>query len=140
MDPKNFFAELKRRNVYKVAVAYAVVGWLIIQIATAVFPVLQIPSWAIRLVVVLVLLGFPLALVLAWAFELTPEGIRRPTDANQPSPRSLRAAAIATWLFKVNYLGPEQIRLTPALLRLDPVWNPVRQDPQFQELCDGKEP
>lgn len=108
MDPKNFFAELKRRNVYKVAVAYAVVGWLIIQIATATFPVLQIPGWAIRLVVVLVLLGFPLALVLAWAFELTPEGIRRSTDSAHPAPRPLRAAsivlllgaaAIATWLF-----------------------------------------
>ncbi|HWM25618.1 MAG TPA: tetratricopeptide repeat protein [Chthoniobacterales bacterium] len=108
MDPKNFFAELKRRNVYKVAVAYAVVGWLIIQIATSTFPVLQIPGWTIRLVVVLVLLGFPLALVLAWAFELTPEGIRRSTDSAHPAPRPLRAAsiimllaaaAIAMWLF-----------------------------------------
>ncbi len=108
MDPKNFFAELKRRNVYKVAVAYAVVGWLIIQVATAVFPVLQIPGWATRLVVVLVLLGFPLALVLAWAFELTPEGIRRSAGSDHPAPRPLRAAsivmllgaaAVAMWLF-----------------------------------------
>ena len=73
----NFFTELKRRNVYKVAVAYAVVGWLLIQIATTTFPVLQIPTWAMRLVVVLVLLGFPIALVLAWAYEMTPEGIQR---------------------------------------------------------------
>jgi TolB-like protein/Tfp pilus assembly protein PilF len=76
MDLKNFFAELKRRNVYKVAVAYALVGWLLIQIAASTFPVLQIPGWAISLVVVLVLLGFPLALVLAWAFEMTPTGIK----------------------------------------------------------------
>jgi TolB-like protein/predicted Zn-dependent protease len=76
MDPKNFFAELKRRNVYKVAVAYAIVGWLLIQVAASTFPILEIPTWATRLVIVLVLLGFPLALILAWAFELTPEGIR----------------------------------------------------------------
>ena len=77
MNPGSFFAELKRRKVYKVAVAYAAVGWLLIQVATTVFPVFQIPSWAMRLVIVLVLLGFPLSLVLAWAYEATPDGIRR---------------------------------------------------------------
>jgi TolB-like protein/predicted Zn-dependent protease len=81
----NFFAELKRRNVYKVAVAYAAVGWLVIQIATSTFPVLQIPTWAMRLVIVLVLLGFPIGLVLAWAFELTPDGIKR-TPAGESAP------------------------------------------------------
>jgi TolB-like protein len=80
MDTGSFFAELKRRHVYKVAVAYAVVGWLLIQIATATFPALEIPTWATRLVIVLVLLGFPVALILAWAFELTPEGIKRSED------------------------------------------------------------
>ncbi len=74
---RNFFAELKRRNVYKVAVAYAVVAWLLIQIATATFPVLEIPNWATKLVIAVVVLGFPLALIFAWAFELTPEGIKR---------------------------------------------------------------
>ncbi len=73
----SFFAELKRRNVYKVAVAYAVVAWLLIQVATQVFPFFEIPNWAVRLVVLLLILGFPIALVLAWAFELTPEGIKR---------------------------------------------------------------
>ncbi len=77
----NFFQELKSRSVYKVAVAYAVVAWLLIQIATQVFPFLQIPDWAIRLVIVLLALGFPIALVLAWAFELTPEGLKRSDDA-----------------------------------------------------------
>jgi hypothetical protein len=76
MDPKKYFAELKRRNVYKVAVAYAIVGWLLIQIAASTFPFLQIPGWATRLVIVLVLLGFPIAVVLAWAFEMTPDGIK----------------------------------------------------------------
>jgi serine/threonine-protein kinase len=80
MNPKEFFGEAKRRNVYKVAATYAVVGWLLIQVATQVFPFLEIPTWAIRLVILLTALGFPVAVVIAWAFELTPEGIKR-TDA-----------------------------------------------------------
>jgi TolB-like protein/Tfp pilus assembly protein PilF len=99
MDPKNFFAELKWRNVYKVAVAYALVGWLLIQIAASTFPVLQIPAWATTLVVVLVLLGFPLALILAWAFEMTPAGIKLteaagPEELGTRRPRSKFVAAI----------------------------------------------
>src|SRR6266702_7434246 len=77
MNFANFFAELKRRNVYKVAVAYAVVGWLIAQIATQIFPFLEIPNWIVRLIIVLIAIGFPIALVIAWAFEATPEGIKR---------------------------------------------------------------
>src|SRR2546423_201277 len=80
MAHPNFFAELKRRNVYKVAVAYAVIGWLVIQIATSTFPVLEIPNWATKLVIAVVLLGFPVAFVIAWAFEMTPEGIKRTED------------------------------------------------------------
>jgi TolB-like protein/Tfp pilus assembly protein PilF len=82
MNPKGFFGELKRRNVYKVAVAYAVVGWLLIQIATQVFPFLEIPTWVVRLVIALVTIGFPVALVIAWAFEATPEGIKRTEDVD----------------------------------------------------------
>ena len=78
----SFFAELKRRHVYKVAVAYAVVAWLLIQIATQVFPFLEIPSWIVRLVIALVAIGFPIALVIAWAFEATPEGIKRTAVAD----------------------------------------------------------
>ncbi|HEX4637900.1 MAG TPA: hypothetical protein VH170_00270 [Chthoniobacterales bacterium] len=77
MKIDNFFSELKRRNVYKVAVAYAVVGWLIVQVATQVFPFFEIPNWAIRLVVLLIVIGFPIALVIAWAFESSPKGIDR---------------------------------------------------------------
>jgi TolB-like protein/Tfp pilus assembly protein PilF len=80
VNPKNFFGELKRRNVYKVAVAYAVVSWLLIQVATQVFPFFEIPNWAVRLVVLLLILGFPVALILSWAFELTPEGIKRESE------------------------------------------------------------
>src|SRR3989440_455503 len=77
MKSATLFAELKRRNVYKVAVAYAVVGWVIAQIATQIFPFLEIPNWVVRLVIVLIAIGFPIALVIAWAFEATPEGIKR---------------------------------------------------------------
>ncbi len=80
MNRRTFFAELKRRNVYKVAVAYAVVAWLLIQIATQVFPFFEIPNWAVRVVVFLLILGFPVALALAWAFEITPEGIKRESE------------------------------------------------------------
>ena len=83
MNPRNFFAELKRRNVYKVAVAYAVVGWLLVQVTTQVFPIFEIPNWALRLIVLAIIIGFPIALVLAWAFELTPEGIKRMEDVDQ---------------------------------------------------------
>src|SRR6266478_8263293 len=76
MNSGNFFAELKRRNVYKVAVAYAIVAWLLIQVATQVFPFFEIPNWAVRLVVLLLILGFPVAVILSWAFEITPEGIK----------------------------------------------------------------
>src|SRR5437899_6572106 len=96
MNSGNFFAELKRRNVYKVAVAYAVVAWLLIQIATQVFPFFEIPNWAVRLVVLLLIIGFPVALILAWAFELTPEGIKR-TDEIEPAQRSRNRA----WIYVV---------------------------------------
>src|ERR1700692_1302906 len=89
MDQRSFFAELKRRNVYKVAVAYAVVGWLLVQVATQVFPFFEIPNWAVRLVVLLIIVGFPIALVIAWAFELTPEGLKRTEVADAaPAARS----------------------------------------------------
>ena len=95
----NFFAELKRRNVYKVAVAYAIVGWLLVQIATQVFPFLEIPNWIVRLVIVLVGAGFPIALVIAWAFELTPEGIKRTEDVDLAA--SARQPRKYIWIFVV---------------------------------------
>jgi adenylate cyclase len=82
MSESNFFAELKRRNVYKVAVAYAVVGWLLVQVATQVFPFFEIPNWTVRLVVLAIVIGFPIALIVAWAFELTPEGLKRTEDVD----------------------------------------------------------
>ena len=98
MNPHNFFAELTRRNVYKVAVAYAVVGWLLVQVATQVFPFFEIPSWAVRLVVLAILIGFPIALVIAWAFELTPEGLKRTEDVDLSDERASKKHA---WIYVV---------------------------------------
>ena len=114
-----FLAELKRRNVYRVAVAYAVVAWLLIQIATQVFPFFDVPNWAVRIVVLLLAFGFPVALALAWAFELTPEGIRR-TDNVQPNESirrrtgrkiagiTIAVGIIAAGLFFFQLFRPEQ--------------------------------
>src|SRR5216110_3117022 len=76
MKIDNFFSELKRRNVYKVAVAYAVVAWLLIQAASILFPTFEAPAWVMKVFVTIIILGFPVALVLSWAFEITPEGIK----------------------------------------------------------------
>src|SRR2546423_144460 len=82
MERTNFFAELKRRNVYKVAVAYALVSWLVLQAASLLFGAFEAPPWAIKAFVIAVGLGFPVAVVLAWAFEITPEGIKRAGDVD----------------------------------------------------------
>jgi serine/threonine-protein kinase len=98
MKAGNFFAELKRRNVYKVAIAYAVVAWLLMQIATQVFPFFDIPNWAVRLVIMLLVIGFPIALVIAWAFELTPEGLKRTEAADREPTKPSRNKA---WIYIV---------------------------------------
>jgi hypothetical protein len=112
MDRTNFFSELKRRNVYKVAVAYAVVGWLLAQIATQIFPFLEIPNWIVRLVIVLIAIGFPIALVMAWAFETTPQGIKRTEVADAKHEHSRGK----TWI------------------KVDPLLDPLRGDPRFEAL------
>src|SRR5207253_560720 len=82
VSERNFFAELKRRNVYKVAVAYTFTGWALSQGIAQVFPVFDVPNWVIRLIVLLIIIGLPIALVLAWSFELTPQGIKRTETAD----------------------------------------------------------
>src|SRR6476469_10427414 len=79
-EKPSFFAELKRRNVYKVAVAYAVVAWLLIQAASILFPTFEAPAWVMKVFVAVIVLGFPIALVFSWAFEITPEGIKRESE------------------------------------------------------------
>src|SRR5436853_7763305 len=99
----NFFSELKRRNVYKVAVAYAVVGWLLVQVTTQVFPIFEIPNWASRLIVLAIIIGFPIALVIAWAFELTPEGLKRTEDIDPAA--SARQPRKHVWIVVVIIAG-----------------------------------
>jgi hypothetical protein len=96
MNPKTFFGELKRRNVYKVAVAYAIAGWALAQGIAQVFPVFDVPNWIVRLIVVLIVIGFPIALIFAWAFEITPEGLKRAEEADA-MPSSARPTN-RTWM------------------------------------------
>src|SRR5437867_597637 len=95
----NFLSELKRRNVYKVAVAYIIAGWAVSQGIAQVFPVFDVPNWVIRLIVLLIIIGLPIALVLAWMFELTPQGIMR-TEAADAMPQAARPKKHA-WIYVV---------------------------------------
>src|SRR5436853_261395 len=110
MNVKNFLAELRRRKVYSVAVTYAIVGWLLIQIVTQVFPPFEIPNWAERLVILAIILGFPVALILAWLFDLTRQGVVRTQDLKSEakidtvSPASSAEKSIAILPF--NDLSP----------------------------------
>src|SRR2546421_9767909 len=99
MDPATFLTELKRRKVYRVAVAYAIVAWLPIQAASLLFPTFEAPPWGMKGFVTAIILGFPVALILAWAFDLRPEGIKRsgevhPTGAITPKDRTKCTAII----------------------------------------------
>jgi TolB-like protein/cytochrome c-type biogenesis protein CcmH/NrfG len=120
----NFFAELKRRNVYKVAVAYAVVGWLVIQVTATIVPALHLPESLTTAVVVLILVGFPVALVIAWAFEMTPEGMKRTENVSpdevipQWSKKKFAAliigvAVIAAGLLAFQLLHSSRSTITP---------------------------
>jgi len=117
MKSNNFFAELKRRNVYKVAVAYAVVAWLVIQVASIVLPTFHAPKWTLQVIIALIVIGFPAALVCSWAFEITPEGIKRESEI-APSESityhtgrkivgiTIAVAVLATGLFVFQLLRP----------------------------------
>src|SRR6266576_5853935 len=123
MNPRKFFAELKRRHVYRVAIAYGVVAWLLVQVATQVFPFFEIPNWVVRLVVLLTVLGFPVALVIAWAFEMTPEGLKRAGDIapNEYIPRwSTRRFAALILSIAILAAGVPLFQLS----RSKPTWLP----------------
>ncbi len=119
-EKPSFFSELKRRNVYKVAVAYAVIGWLIAQIATQIFPFLKIPNWIVRLVIVLIAIGFPIALVIA-------TGYAQMGDADHAVP-------LLDSVLHQTYVDA----ITPAYLRFDPRYDRIRNDPRFEKLCQEK--
>src|SRR5258707_1266324 len=99
MSQRNFFSEVKRRSGYKGAVAYAVVGWLVIQISSTILPTFHAPEWVVQTLVVLVAIGFPIALVIAWAFELTPEGLKRTEDVDLAA--SARQPRKNAWVYVV---------------------------------------
>ncbi len=151
MKIDTFFSELKRRNVYKVAVAYAVVGWLLVQVTTQVFPIFEIPNWALRLIVLTIIIGFPIALVLAWAFELTPEGIKHTEDVDLSDKRAskkrtwiyvtLIGAALSAALFFVGRLSAPNSGASPAVLPEKSIavlpFENQNRDPDTDYLCDG---
>jgi TolB-like protein/Tfp pilus assembly protein PilF len=92
VNPTNFLTELKRRNVYRAAIAYGVVAWFLTQLTTQVFPLFEIPNSAMRFVVIALVVGFPIAMLLAWVYEFTPEGIVRTEDLHPAQARSLQRA------------------------------------------------
>lgn len=144
MQPSKFFAELKRRNVYKAAVAYAVVSWLIIQIATQIFPVFHIPSWAVRLVILILILGLPVVLVVSWVFELTPEGLKR-TEEVEPhesvarsTGRKLDFLIIGVLLLVITLLVLDRRATPPASSQAAAFEKSIAVLP-FENMSDAKE-
>src|SRR5216117_3516438 len=150
MNMRNFFAELKRRNVYKVAIAYAVVAWLLMQVASQIFPFFEIPNWAVRLVVLLLIIGFPVALILAWAFELTPEGIKLTESADREAAEPSRnkawiyiiivAAALSITVFFVGrYTAPKVTRSSESLAKSIAVlpFENLSRDPDNAYFAEG---
>src|SRR5436190_14633420 len=147
----NFFAELKRRNVYKVAVAYGVVGWLVIQVTATIVPALHLPDGITTAVVVLTLLGFPVALVIAWAFEMTPEGLKRTEDVSpdhalpQWSRRKFAAFVVGIALIAAALLAYQFFKSKSAAVSKVDETTPTKPVPQksiavlpFDNLSDDK--
>src|SRR5437867_524255 len=126
MIPRNFFAELKRRNVYKVTVAYIVVAWLGLQAASILLPTFEAPSWVMKALVVIIALGFVFAVIISWAFEMTPEGMKRTADVSADEVRSfpywskrkfaafiISVAMIAAGLFAYQFFRTPSSTTTP---------------------------
>jgi TolB-like protein/Flp pilus assembly protein TadD len=125
VSSRNFFGELKRRNVYRVAVAYAVVAWLVIQAASIALPAFEAPAWILKVIIFVVIIGFPVALVFAWAFELTPEGLKRTEDVDLSESVTRRTGR------KLDFLIIAVLLLVIAILvyqRLNPTVSPVRSN------------
>jgi TolB-like protein/Tfp pilus assembly protein PilF len=148
----NFFAEVKRRNVYKVAIAYIFAGWALSQGIAQVFPVFDVPNWVIRTIVVMIILGLPVALVLAWMFELTPQGIKR-TDTADAMPEATRkkkyvwiyvvviGAAISIGLFFLGRYSAGNTTASPAGITNKSIavlpFDNLSRDPDNAYFCEG---
>jgi TolB-like protein/Tfp pilus assembly protein PilF len=154
MNPTGFFGELKRRNVYKVAVAYIVAGWALSQGIAQVLPVFDVPNWVIRLIVLLIIIGLPIALVLAWMFELTPEGIKRTEAADAAKQHSrnrlwiyvvIIGAALSVGLFflgryTAGHATPRQSEAAAGILQKSIAVLPLLNesgDPKDEYFSDG---
>src|SRR5215510_10092403 len=94
MNPTKFLTELKRRNVYRAAVAYGVVAWFLTQLTTQVFPFFEIPNSAVRFVVIALAVGFPIAMLLSWVYEFTPQGVVRTEDLDPVEARSVQRRTV----------------------------------------------
>ena len=152
MKIDNFFAEVKRRNVYKVAIAYIFAGWALSQGIAQVFPVFDVPNWVIRSIVVMIILGLPVALVLAWMFELTPEGIKR-TETADAMPEATRkkkyvwiyvvviGAAISIGLFFLGRYSAGNTTASPAGITNKSIavlpFDNLSRDPDNAYFCEG---
>ena len=119
MNLPQLIEELKRRNVFKVATAYAIAGWLIIQVVTIIEPPLALPDWFDTMVIVLLGIGFPLALIFAWAFELTPDGIKKSVEVEQQvsirsqTGKKLNGVIIGVLSIPVIFLLVERVFFAP---------------------------
>ena len=152
MKIDNFFAEVKRRNVYKVAIAYIFAGWALSQGIAQVFPVFDVPNWVIRTIVVMIILGLPVALVLAWMFELTPQGIKR-TETADAMPEATRkkkyvwiyvvviGAAISIGLFFLGRYSAGNTTASPAGITNKSIavlpFDNLSRDPDNAYFCEG---
>ncbi|PYK39800.1 MAG: hypothetical protein DME49_02810 [Verrucomicrobia bacterium] len=146
MKIDNFFSELKRRNVYKVAITYAVVGWLLVQAASILLPTFEAPTWVMKAFVVFLALGFVISVMISWAFEATPEGLKRtenvPPDAVLPtwSPRKFATFIIAVAVIAAGLLAFNLFRTKPTTppTTAAPITNKSVAVLAFANLSDDK--
>src|SRR5437868_13378479 len=121
MISSSFLAELKRRNVYKVAIAYAVVSWLLIQAASIFLPAFEAPSWVMKIFIIVIIFGFPVAFIFSWAFEITSEGIKLESEIEPNKSITRRTgrkivavtiglAVVAAGLFVYQLVGIPRVR------------------------------
>jgi TolB-like protein len=127
MDPGKFFAELKRRNVYKVAAAYAVVAWLFIQAASIILPIYEVPPWTMKVLIAALAIGFPVAAILAWAFELTPEGLVRSEEVAANESITRRTGR------KLDFLIIGVLMVVITLLVTDRFWRRAASDSKISQ-------
>lgn len=121
MNPSNFFAELKRRKVFKVGAAYLVVAWLVVQAASIGFPAFDAPPWVLRVFILVTLLGFPIAVVLAWVFDVTPEGVKLGASASGSKRLFAVAALLVVLALGWYFYGQPSFRKGDVAIRRSPI-------------------